>query len=249
MDPVALLITSLWKFLTVVGVLGVATTTIAVLTKKGIKSKVGKSRAKAVAHAVDFKNKEKSKSKKLAKNSERIINRVDEKSKPASAVEVRVKNSGPQLVNTENFSKEGKKASSTLATPGLKKLADDYLAKIDLKAEKQFSTVKIIYPNTSRNKNEELTAPTNFVECLFVPKVVYECAIAENISYPVTISIGAGKNEKGQEVADVITLDSKNEARDLAISYISQMDPRLVEKAEMSLEGLAEPVQDQGTEK
>ena len=238
MNPVTLLLASLWKFVAVVGVMGVSATSIGLMVKSAVKKGVIKSRCNNVVHAV--KTKKNSKTKKRYNQSERIIDKVDERSRNVSQVQARVRTSSAAPINSENYTQDGRVVTSSLTTPGLKKLADDYLSRADLKGEKQFSTVKLSYAENSNVKNEELVAPTSFVEFLFVPKAIYECAIAKDVAYPVTISYGAGKNEQGQDVERVITLDSRETAREIAIERLSQMDTRILDKAQMDISKLTQ---------
>lgn len=242
MNPVTLLLSSLWKFIAVVGVMGVSATAIGLMVKSVVKKGVIKSRCNNVVHAVKTKNKEKT--KKRYNQSERIIDKVDERARTVSQVDKKVRRTTAAPINTEAYVKEGKKASSSLTSPGLRKLADDYLSKADLKAEKSFSTVKISYAENSNLKNEELVAPTGFVEYLFVPKAIYECAISQDVVYPVSISYGSGKNEAGQDVERVITLETRESAKEIAIERLAQMDPRIVAKAEMDISKLTTQNQD-----
>lgn len=248
MNPVSLLIASLWKFLVVVGAMGITATSIGLLVKGAIKKGVIKTRCNNVVHAVKTKNK--SKTKKAYQESERLTEKVDERSRVASEATKKVKT--PRTitpVNSEAFAQEGKKASSSLATPGLKRLVEDYFSKTDLKGEKSFTGVKISYASNSNLKNEELTAPANFVEYLFIPKAIYECAIGSEVAYPVTITYGAGKNESGENVERVITLEDREQAKEIAIERLAHMDPRMVAKAEMDIAKLTAPAQDMGNEK
>ena len=59
MNPVTLLLSSLWKFIAVVGVMGVSATAIGLMVKSVVKKGVIKSRCNNVVHAVKTKNKEK----------------------------------------------------------------------------------------------------------------------------------------------------------------------------------------------
>ena len=247
MNPVSLLLASLWKFIAVVAAMGITATSIGLIVKSAIKKGVIKTRCNNVVHAV--KTKHKGKTKKIYNESQRITEKVDERARATSEVVRKAKTPKTHVVNNEGFMAEGKKAASSLATPALVKLVEEYFSKTDIKAEKSFTGVKISYASTSNLKDEELTAPSNFVEYLFVPKAIYECAIGDEVAYPVTITYGAGKNEMGESVERVITLEDREQAKEIARDRLAQMDPRMVAKADMDISKLINPVQDMGTER
>ncbi len=232
MNPVDVILSGgFWKFLSIVISVGTLLVTSILVAKGVVRKGVVNNRCNSVVHSVVNK---KNKSKHAYKDTNRVNSNVKENDKTIEELAKMGKTTAERApINAENYS-NGKIVKS-LSNPKLNAIVDEYAKTANLAREKNFTKVKINYSNDTNVKGEELTAPDSFVELVFIPKAIYECAINEKTEYPVVISYGDGKEVEGNDLQKTIRLESRESARSLAVDKLRQIDPNIVAKAQMDL--------------